>query len=111
MLTMANQKHLDILKQGVDVWNKWRKDNPEVRPELHRIDFRTIFGEDGADLTGINFSKTHLEGSLLFRINLYRANLKDANVRMVHFVGVNLREANLEGVRWPTLSRQKNRLN
>jgi hypothetical protein len=24
---MANQKHLDILKQGVDVWNKRRKEH------------------------------------------------------------------------------------
>ncbi len=94
---MANQEHLDLLKQGVEVWNRWREDNPDVRPELRRIDFRNIFGENSADLTGINFSRTHLEGSLLFHINLYRANLKDANVRMVHFVGVNLREANLEG--------------
>jgi hypothetical protein len=24
---MANQEHLDILKQGVEVWNKWKRDN------------------------------------------------------------------------------------
>ena len=31
---MANQEYLAILKQGVDVWNKWRV---EVWDELARI--------------------------------------------------------------------------
>ena len=31
---MANPEHLAILKQGVDAWNKWRKENPEVCPDL-----------------------------------------------------------------------------
>ncbi len=101
---MANSKHVEILKQGIEVWNRWREDNPDVRPELRRIDFRGIFGEYGTNLRGINFSRTHLEGSSLFRINLNKANLKDANIRSVHFMGVNLREANLEGA-WLSGSR------
>jgi hypothetical protein len=31
---MANQEHLAILKKGVDVWNAWRKEHPEVLPDL-----------------------------------------------------------------------------
>ena len=27
---MANPEHLEILKQGVEQWNKWRKEHPEV---------------------------------------------------------------------------------
>ena len=27
---MANQEQLSILKQGVDVWNKWREENPHT---------------------------------------------------------------------------------
>jgi hypothetical protein len=27
---MANPEHVEILKQGVDVWNKWRKKSPEA---------------------------------------------------------------------------------
>ncbi len=26
---MANPEHLAILKQGVEVWNEWRKRNPK----------------------------------------------------------------------------------
>jgi Pentapeptide repeats (8 copies) len=31
---MANQKHLDVLKMGVTAWNKWREENPGLRPDL-----------------------------------------------------------------------------
>jgi hypothetical protein len=29
---MANLEHLDILKQGVREWNKWRQEHPEIHP-------------------------------------------------------------------------------
>ena len=31
---MANKEHLAILGQGIDVWNQWRKENAEVKPDL-----------------------------------------------------------------------------
>ena len=31
---MANKEHLKILKQGVEAWNKWREENPDVKPDL-----------------------------------------------------------------------------
>jgi len=31
---MANQEHLDILKQGLEVWNQWREENADIRPDL-----------------------------------------------------------------------------
>ncbi|MCZ6529883.1 MAG: pentapeptide repeat-containing protein, partial [Chloroflexi bacterium] len=45
---MANQEHLDILKQGVEVWNAWRAENEEVQVDLRKADLRK------ADLTGAN---------------------------------------------------------
>jgi hypothetical protein len=27
---MANEEHLGILKQGVEVWNQWREENPTI---------------------------------------------------------------------------------
>ena len=38
--TMANPKHLKILKQGVDAWNKWRVENPGITPVLEGADLR-----------------------------------------------------------------------
>ena len=35
---MANQQHLDILKQGVETWNQWRKENPDINPDLREAD-------------------------------------------------------------------------
>ena len=32
---MANQQQLDILKQGVEAWNEWRKKNPDVTIDLN----------------------------------------------------------------------------
>ena len=33
---MANEEHLRILRQGVDAWNKWREEHPDIEPELAR---------------------------------------------------------------------------
>lgn len=37
---MANKKHIKILKQGVDAWNQWRRENPNIRPDLSFVDFQ-----------------------------------------------------------------------
>jgi hypothetical protein len=37
---MANEEHVALLKQGVEVWNKWRKENPVVRPDLNGANLR-----------------------------------------------------------------------
>jgi len=34
MLPMANDAHVALLKQGVAAWNAWRKQNPDIRPDL-----------------------------------------------------------------------------
>ena len=31
---MANEQHIEILKQGVDIWNPWRDINSEILPDL-----------------------------------------------------------------------------
>ena len=31
---MTNPEHLKILKQGVETWNRWRRDHPNVVPSL-----------------------------------------------------------------------------
>jgi hypothetical protein len=37
---MANPEHLAKLKEGVEAWKKWRKDNPEIKRDLTEIDLR-----------------------------------------------------------------------
>lgn len=36
---MSNPEHLEILKQGVEKWNEWRKENPDVWPDLSFVKF------------------------------------------------------------------------
>jgi len=36
-------KHIEILKDGIETWNKWRQENPTVTPDLR-----------GANLWGAN---------------------------------------------------------
>src|SRR6266699_2547888 len=49
---MADQERLDILKQGVESWNTWRSENPNLQPDLSKADLRatdistTKFEED-----------------------------------------------------------------
>lgn len=31
---MSNENQLLILQKGVEIWNKWRQDNPDIRPIL-----------------------------------------------------------------------------
>ena len=31
---MADEKHLKIIEQGVDPWNRWREEHTDVRPDL-----------------------------------------------------------------------------
>jgi uncharacterized protein YjbI with pentapeptide repeats len=75
---MANPEHLAILKQGVEQWNKWRKEHPEVEhPDLSTTDLRE------ADLRSFDFSGTDLS----------RADLKLADIRSATLIGASLRSA------------------
>ncbi len=53
---MANPEHLDLLKKGVEVWNQWREEHPEIEPDL-----------SGANLEGARLSGAHLERARLSR--------------------------------------------
>ncbi len=41
---MANKEHLEILKQGVEVWNKWRTENlNDAEPDFEEADLDGLF--------------------------------------------------------------------
>ncbi len=37
---MAESEHVALLHMGVDAWNKWRKQNPDIRPDLSGLNLR-----------------------------------------------------------------------
>ena len=54
---MANAEHLDLLQQGVDVWNAWRTKQPTIMPDLAKADLSVL------DLSKANLSDTDLHGA------------------------------------------------
>ena len=71
---MANEEHLKLIKQGVDIWNAWREKCPEIHPDLSQADLR------GVKLQKINLGNTNLKESKLQFSNLTGAQLGEANL-------------------------------
>ena len=86
---MANPKHLNLLKQGVEVWNRWREENPEIRPDLRQADLRE------ANLDLANLSGANLRRAYLYRANLRQANLCGANLYLADLLLADLSNADL----------------
>lgn len=86
---MANEEHLRLLKQGIQVWNTWRKMHPEIRPDLSRCHL------DGLDLRGALLNNGDFSYTDFSEANLYQAHLKRANLIFTSFDHANLSEANL----------------
>jgi hypothetical protein len=89
---MANKEHLEILKKGVEAWNRWRALNRQVQPDLTGADLR------GTNLRGMNFRNTDLSSA-----DLSRANLRGATLRKAILNRTNLQSTNFEGV-WMALT-------
>ena len=72
---MANPEHLELLRQGVEVWNAWRAKEPfRFAPDLSEANL------SGANLSGANLSGADLSGANLSGANLSGANLSEANL-------------------------------
>ncbi len=96
---MADQQQLDLLRQGVDAWNTWRRQHKEVRPDLSDADLSGAYlsGTDlsKADLIRANLSKADLSDADLNGADLSNANLWGAYLSGAYLGGTNLRNANL----------------
>ena len=79
---MANKKHLQILKQGTESWNRWRKKNPKIQPNLDMANLRR------AQLGLANLDMADLSGA-----DLRRAKLRKANLRGTILIETNVQEA------------------
>ena len=93
---MANPEHLNILKQGVEVWNRWRKKNPDVVPDLSEAVLQR------ANLSYVNLSKAILtranfSDAVLFYANLFKTVLHGANFSKTLLVNADFSYADLYG--------------
>ena len=71
---MANSEHLAILKQGVEVWNQWRKDQPEIEPDLKGANLKNL------NLKSINLNRANLIGTNFTNTILIKAHFKEAKL-------------------------------
>ena len=88
---MTDKTHLPILKQGISAWNRWRIENPEIKPNLAGADL------SGLDLTRANLSHSDLRRAGLYKTTLQRANLSQADLREAALREADLRRASLRG--------------
>lgn len=100
---MAGVEHLLLLRQGVEIWNQWRKKNPAVKPYLREAVLRRM-DLSGANLREANLRKADLSGSKLVGADLRSADLFGASLVGADLSGradlssSDLRGANLQDV-------------
>jgi uncharacterized protein YjbI with pentapeptide repeats len=108
---MANEEQLSILKQGVDVWNRWRDGNSNVeidlamaslkKANLYKVNLREadlrLSNLNGADISGADIREAFLREANLTSTDLRRADFSMANLVGANLRGADLREANLRG--------------
>lgn len=112
---MANSRHLAILQEGLNNWNRWRTEPPESSAELNPEDvldseflneaaignpYLTRADLSGADLTeamlrGGNFRRAHLQSAILRDVDLARADLSGADLSHADLRSTELWDANL----------------
>jgi uncharacterized protein YjbI with pentapeptide repeats len=80
---MANQEHLAILKRGVETWNQWRREHPNMWP--------------GPDLSNADLFRARLSKANLNQADLSHANLSHATLSYADLGEANLMYANLGG--------------
>ena len=86
---MANPEHLEILKRGAEVWNRWRKWHPEIQPDLDTANLVN------ADLEDVNLSQANLQRANLEHVNCVRTKLFNANLRHAFLIHADLRDTDL----------------
>lgn len=94
---MGNTTYIEMLKSGVEVWNRFRKENPDVQhPDLSYAELSGL-NLYWADLSGADLGSANLSGTELFLANLSGADLSGANLKRTNLTKANLSGANLTG--------------
>jgi uncharacterized protein YjbI with pentapeptide repeats len=104
---MANEEQLSILREGVDIWNKWRDENLFLGIDLSGADLRgtdlseanlSVTEPSEANLRRANLSEDRLNNEISFRgVDIRRANLSEAKLNKTHLGGADIRKANFSG--------------
>src|SRR6266404_2839596 len=98
---MARDEDLEIIKQGVEVWNQWRKHNPKLHPDLSNAKLSDMYLHH-VDFLSTDLSFADLGGAKIFVADFSYANLISTNFRLADLRGAcfnraRLNRANLYG--------------
>ena len=98
---MADPEHVEILIQGVPVWNRWRENNPNINADLQGIVFKNAdlmwVNLNGVDLRWANLKGVNLSYALLINTNLSESYLNEANLSRANLNKADLSGSNLSG--------------
>lgn len=101
---MADDRHLEWLDQGVDAWNRRRRETP-FTPDFSGADLvrrpllrYNLSGANlrRADLHSANLQHADLEGADLTEANLYRSDMRGARLERANFHRATLKRAKLD---------------
>lgn len=88
---MPNRQHLDIFKSGYAKWNRWRTENPEIRPDLSDADF-SFLDLSNYDLRGVDFQNSKFNNSVICEGDFCNCDLTDT-----YFMSAFIPELKLKG--------------
>lgn len=89
-----NNNHLDILNKGIEYWNRWRKDNPLIVPDLSHGEFYRGWFVDG------NFDNCNLEWAGFGEATIGGCTFRNATLTNTNFMRATLAYANFEGAKF-----------
>lgn len=109
---MAIPEHLEKLRQGVTLWNKWRADNHDIKPDLSGLNFTDelfCIPEDKngvswvmpinfseVDFTKTTFTNCNLEGSDFHESLLHQTQFTNSDLCSGNFIRADLVDAEFD---------------
>ncbi len=91
---------IDILKNGIDVWNAWRYEHPEMQADLSATDLTNTNLSDAdfshMSLIGTKFNQSDLRGACFDFSNCTRSDFTGATLEEASFLGTDLTAAILD---------------
>jgi hypothetical protein len=88
---VANTEHVHLLKQGVEVWNRWMEDHGDTEPDLSQMNLK------GENLSCANFTGVDLSGAILTLANLDGVDFTLADLRGADFKVTSLNKVIFNG--------------
>lgn len=93
---MSNSEHVAILNKGVRAWNKWRKTNPGLIPDLKRANLSNMhlhkYDLNHARLMWVNFNNSNLRYCNLCSADLTHSFLNDTDLSYADLTDANLED-------------------